>query len=77
MLLCTNWLKIVTEGTMFIIDVGDGLFEMADFLLHEGLQIRFISADGQTSDFLVLVTLLEGYHHAEVLSKNRIVRYLR
>jgi len=33
---------------MLIVDVGDGLLQIANFLLEEGLQVGFIFADSDS-----------------------------
>ena len=61
---------------MFIIDVGDGLLEEVDLFFHQGLEVGFVSTDGDTCEFFVLVAFLEGHHHAEVFPGS-FQRYFR
>lgn len=61
---------------MLVVDIGDGLLEITYFFLEEGLEVGFVLADRDACQLLVLVALLVGHHHAEVLPE-WAERYLR
>lgn len=61
---------------MLVVDISDGLLEVADLVFQQGLEVWLVLADSDASKLFVLVAFLVGDHHAEVFPE-WIQRYLR